>query len=97
MMFRDGYNKMLFDGMRSYRRRNNLPSDRQAVIALMTEAGYNGQDTTKYNQFGFFLRNKRRPKSVNMLALCQVLRIKAEKVWGSEANSRLANGRLRSA
>jgi len=61
--FRDGLNKVLFDGMRSYKRRNKLSSDRRAIIALMSEAGYNGQDATKYNQFGFFLRNDRRPKA----------------------------------
>lgn len=76
MTLREGGNKELYDAAQAYRRRNHLPSMRQAAIAIMKEAGY-----TKADLFYDYLTDKRRPKGDKRPVFAQILRRPSDKLW----------------
>jgi len=79
MKYRDGMNQPLYDAFQAYRRRvgrYEYLSDRQAMIKLMTEAGY-----TKPALFYAFLNNKSRPSADNRVVLAEILHGNVKKFW----------------
>lgn len=69
-------NKRLEDALAAYKRRNRLYSSREAIISIMTQAGYERPD-----RFYDFLNCKRKPSGDNRVRLAHILRRSVEELW----------------
>ena len=76
MILREGSNMELYNAIKAFRRRGRYKSDREAIMALGTQAGYKKPDRI-YD----YVANTRRPEADNRVILADLLKRDVKVLW----------------